>query len=153
MEQAKITITPAGQGYRLLVIELLNALKLPTADLPANIGHFYVALDGAQLAGVIGYEVYNPYFLLRSLAVAKAYRNQGVADKLVVKIEETAQEQRIEQIYLLTETAEHYFAKKGYIPVERSAVPEAVKRSTEFSHVCPQSAVAMVKKINTATKA
>jgi amino-acid N-acetyltransferase len=46
---------------------------------------------------------------------------------------------------LLTETAPGYFETKGYQQITRADVPEEVQQSSEFSHVCPQSAIVMKK--------
>jgi amino-acid N-acetyltransferase len=48
----------------------------------------------------------------------------------------------------LTETADKYFNKKGYRAIAREQVPEQIKASSEFNHVCPVSAVVMKKGIN-----
>jgi arsenate reductase (thioredoxin) len=46
---------------------------------------------------------------------------------------------------LLTETAEIFFARKGYHTVDRKDAPAEIQASSEFSHLCPSSAVLMKK--------
>jgi len=51
-------------------------------------------------------------------------------------------------IYLLTETAKPYFEKRSYTIVERDNTPDVIRRSSEFSHVCPVTAVVMKKTLD-----
>lgn len=129
------------------VIALLAAEKLPVDDLPETLDNFVVATDGETLTGVAGLEIYGQYGLLRSLAVDKAYRDKGIANNLLAQIEGLAKTEKLSAIYLLTETAPDYFFRKGYRVINRSSVPSEVQQSTEFSHVCPVSAIVMKKPI------
>ena len=141
-------IIPA-QHYRERIVNLLQSLKLPVADLPATLKNFYVAIHNDKLVGAIGLEVFEEYGLLRSLAVEESYRGRGIAGKLVDKIEALANELSIKELYLLTETAADYFQKKGYKKIERSAVVLPIRQSSQFKEVCPVSAVIMTKLILT----
>lgn len=129
------------------IIGLLRAEKLPVDDLPIDMSAFLVARNAAGLVGAIGMELYGRSALLRSMVVAPTERNKGIADQLVRALESLAAEKDVSNIYLLTETADKYFAKKGYTVVQRDEVPEAVKASSEFSHVCPSTAIVMRKDI------
>jgi amino-acid N-acetyltransferase len=62
-------------------------------------------------------------------------------------LEEQASSTGITTMYLLTETADKYFSKKGYSTITRGEVPDELKGSSEFSHVCPVSAVVMKKEL------
>jgi amino-acid N-acetyltransferase len=44
---------------------------------------------------------------------------------------------------LLTQTAEVFFANRGYRRIGRADAPQAVQASAEFRSLCPASAVAM----------
>ncbi|TSD66809.1 GNAT family N-acetyltransferase [Inquilinus sp. KBS0705] len=134
--------------HKAEVIALLETQKLPAADLPALLDNFTVAVDHDGLKGVIGLEIYGSYGLLRSLAVDEKHRDKGIASGLLQQLETDAAQKGLKAIYLLTETAQSYFERKGYEHVARMDIAEAVKASSEFSHVCPQSAIAMVKYIN-----
>jgi len=67
---------------------------------------------------------------------------------LVKTLEEQAIASGISDMYLLTETADKYFSKKGYHPINRDEVPTEVKASSEFSYVCPVSAIVMKKPLS-----
>jgi arsenate reductase (thioredoxin) len=127
--------------------QLLQQNKLPVEDI-GDLSHFLIVRTDKKITGVIGLEVYNQYGLLRSMATDAAYRNHGVAASLVDKLFQHAAELGLKEMYLLTETAEKYFEKKGFNRIERDNAPEAIKQSKEFSHLCPSSAVVMKKDIN-----
>lgn len=127
------------------IIDLLQSQQLPVADLPLILTDFFVVKDAGNIVGVIGMERYGAFGLLRSMAVHPGYRNQHIAAKLIEELEQKAQNTGIQAIYLLTETASGYFNRKGFITVQRDQVPDAVKSSSEFSHVCPVTAMVMAK--------
>jgi amino-acid N-acetyltransferase len=140
-------IIQAHQTHRQAIIELLKAEKLPVDDLPGNLDHFFVASIDDEIIGAIGLELYPPFGLLRSMVVQKDHRNQKVAEALVQTLEKHAINLKVSSIYLLTETASTYFDKRNYQRVERTDVPDEIKGSTEFSSVCPVSAIVMKKSL------
>lgn len=142
------TITQAYPGQRQAIIQLLQAEGLPVEDLPASFEHFFVAIDNEKVIGAIGLERYGDCGLLRSLVVDKAYRNKSIASLLMQALEKSAADMGITTMYLLTETAPQYFAKKGYQKCGRDDVPAELKASSEFSYVCPVSALVMKKQLN-----
>lgn len=142
-----MTIQKATEQTRAAVISLLQSQNLPSGDLPPVLENFLVAMEDDQVVGVIGLERYGSYGLLRSLVVHPDFRNRQIAEKLVQQLEETATATGIAALYLLTETAEKYFSKKGYTIISRSDVPQTMMQSSEFSHVCPASATVMKKEL------
>jgi amino-acid N-acetyltransferase len=136
----------ADPGDEVQIKRLLAECELPGADItPAHLQHFLVMRDGADLAGVIGLEVFGPVALLRSLAVPERWRGRGIGSQLAQKAEEHAWSGGVEAVYLLTTTAEGFFARRGYDKVDRDAVPGAIKETVEFQSLCPASAVCMVR--------
>jgi len=83
--------------------------------------------------------------LLRSLAVAPSYQQRGMGRRLVARLEREAQADDVEQLVLLTETAEKFFRAIGYEVIDRRHVPEDIKQSAEFRSLCPASAICMSK--------
>ena len=114
---------------------------------PSDLRHFLVMRDGTRLVGVVGLEVVGESSLLRSLAVLPRYRNKGIASELVRKMEEYARSKGIEKLYLLTITAEEFFAKQGYQEINRRSAPDALQVTTEFRSICPSTAICMVKRL------
>ena len=137
----------SATNYRDEIIVLLSAEKLPVADLPLSLNNFLVALQNNEVIGVVGMEVYDTSALLRSLAVHAAHRGQGIADQLLQNIASLGTLKGITELYLLTETAPAYFEKKGFVNITRAEVPDGVQQSSQFSNVCPQSAIVMKKHI------
>jgi amino-acid N-acetyltransferase len=67
----------------------------------------------------------------------------GLGWTLVTEILDLAKTRRVQDLYLLTETASMFFEKHGFEIVDRNCFPEPVKNSREFLLICPQSATAM----------
>jgi len=128
-------------------IVLLKAENLPVNDLPENLDGFFVATEGGEVVGMVGMEIYGNYGLLRSVAVPPHRRGQGIAGKLIRHVESAGKLKGLSALYLLTETAAEYFKNKGFIQISREQAPEEIKTSSEFSHVCPASAIVMEKPI------
>lgn len=137
-----------AKNFRDNVMKLLVSEKLPVADLSASLDNFIVIVDNDdELMGVAGLEIYGNCGLLRSVAVKPEYRNRGIANQLLQQLESQALSGNLNAIYLLTETASTYSVKKGYAKVERDNVPEEIQASSEFSHLCPSTAIVMEKKL------
>jgi amino-acid N-acetyltransferase len=143
----QIFITKASDNHRPMVIALLLTEKLPVEDLPTSLDHFFVALHEDKIIGAIGLEQYGNYALLRSMVVHTAHRNKHIASRLVEQLENYGKMLDISAMYLLTETAPAYFEQKGYQKITREEMPAALQASSEFSHVCPVSAIVMKKEL------
>jgi amino-acid N-acetyltransferase len=125
-------------------LALIKRNGLPIEDISTSTKLFSITKDN-EIAGTIGIEFYNQVALLRSLAVAKTYRSQGIGGKLVEYIEKFAKQNAVKELILLTTTASDYFSKRAYQTIERNHVPEEIKKCSEFSSTCPSSAVIMKK--------
>lgn len=131
------------------VLTLLKGAGLPTDDLTSAPGlHMWVLEADESLFGVIGLERFGAGALLRSLAVAAGYRQRGFGHQLVARLERDAQADGVEQLVLLTETAENFFRGLGYEAIDRRYVPEEIQQSAEFRSLCPASAVCMTKSLS-----
>ena len=127
---------------------ILEACGLEHRDIhPSQLKHFLVARDKAALTlkGVVGLEPKDTVGLLRSLAVVETNRRRGLATRLVDKIEVYARTQSVSTLYLLTLTAEDFFAARGYNKTDRDSAPSALQETTEFKSLCPQTATCMKK--------
>jgi len=56
-------------------------------------------------------------------------------------------ERGIDAVYLLTETAQDFFPRFGFITIERSEVPPALHESAEWTTACASTAQAMAKRL------
>jgi amino-acid N-acetyltransferase len=129
------------------VESLLSASDLPVAGVRDNFSSFIVAEDQGEIAGAIGLEEFGSVALLRSAVVSPAHRGTGIGTRLVERILEHAEEAGIEEVYLLTTSAEEYFPRLGFVRTTRSAVPTALKESREFQGACPETAAVMTRRV------
>jgi amino-acid N-acetyltransferase len=139
-----------GQSGDLsVVLQLLKGAGLPTADLTsADEFRTWLLEEQGSVLGVVGLERFGSNALLRSLAVLPEYRKRGLGHQLVARLEFDARADGIQQLVLLTETAEAFFRGLGYAVTDRSQVSEELKRSAEFRSLCPVSAVCMSKALH-----
>ena len=129
------------------VENLLSANSLPLDGVKENFSTFVVAEDRGKIAGAIGLEQFGRAALLRSAVVSPEYRGTGVGRRLVEQVLERAEKGGIEELFLLTTTAEKYFPRFGFARTTRSNVPAALKASAEFQGACPDTAVVMKPRI------
>ena len=131
------------------VMNLLAECALPNADISAQkLEHFFACGAEKNPGGVVGVELYGEVALLRSLAVKAGARGKGCGKRLVQEAEQHAARSGVKRLYLLTTTAEKFFAGLGYATVDRASVPDAIRATTEFSTLCSASAAVMAKQIN-----
>jgi N-acetylglutamate synthase-like GNAT family acetyltransferase len=97
--------------------------------------------------GFAGIEVHGTDALLRSLITLPPLRQQGVGGAMIDKMEVEARARGASAIYLLTNDAVSFFAKRGYAPCGRDGVPAAIAATAQFARLCPASATVMVKQV------
>ena len=131
------------------VRQLLSAAGLPIDDVgPRLLQHFLIAELDDEIIGLVGLQVYDSKGLLRSLVVALNYRNAGLGERLIRALESAAQAVGISELWLLTIDAERFFARHGFNIVSRETVPEAIRKSAEFTELCAHSAHLMMKDLS-----
>ncbi|MHA1242941.1 MAG: arsenic resistance N-acetyltransferase ArsN2 [Candidatus Heimdallarchaeota archaeon] len=128
--------------------QLLQLVKLPIGGVKENIDNFLVVKKNSALVkGCIGLEVYSEYALLRSAAVHPENQNQGIGKKLTEEIIAHAKKIGIKKLFLITDTAEGYFKKKGFTVVQENEIPASVKQSVEFTFQCAKTGKTMMLEI------
>ncbi|MFZ6008703.1 MAG: arsenic resistance N-acetyltransferase ArsN2 [Bacteroidota bacterium] len=127
---------------------LLKSSNLPADDLDFKKDLLVGYYEGGALVGTGGLEIYGAYALLRSLSVRMGIRGKSVGTAITEYLLTEAKKKNLKGIFLLTETAHGFFLKKGFKDVPRDKVPDEVKASSEFSHVCPTTAAVMYLAIN-----
>ena len=135
------------------VESLLSTSDLPLDGVKDNFSNFVVAEDDGEIAGAIGLEEFGAVALLRSAVVSPEHRGSGIGRRLVERLLEGAEVAGIEELYLLTTTADQYFPRFGFTRTTRSAVPDAVKASAEFQGACPDTAIVMTRRVGAAARA
>ena len=130
------------------ILELLKDSGLPVEDLvPTSPAQFHVATKGDATAGCVGIELIGRCALIRSLAVRKTNRGEGIGSRLLQSAEDLCRQKGIRAVYLLTLTAEPFFARRGYRRIERDSAPDEIAETTEFASVCPVSSAFMMKRL------
>lgn len=128
------------------ILDLLETNGLPIVDYDLHRIHALVAVDDGDLVGHGGLELHGDAALLRSVAVLEARRGEGIAETIVnALIADLPGEVR--NVFLLTESAEEYFMRRGFAVVDRKDVPPLIATTSEFSELCPGSATLMVKSL------
>lgn len=131
----------------LPLLGLLKSVNLPTQGVKKHLQHFKVMVIDETLVGTVGLEIYGRKALLRSLAVVKEHQGKGYGNFLYQAILTEALQKNISELFLLTETAQTFFAARGFKAVSREQVDRRVKTSREFLEACPESAVCMHLKL------
>jgi amino-acid N-acetyltransferase len=126
------------------VTVLLASAGLPTEDLTEqHCEHFFYLGTADAPSGLVGLEIFGEVALLRSLVVAPAERGRGTGSALVSRAEQAARDAGSGTIYLLTTTAETFFASRGYQRTPRESAPPAIRATREFAGLCPASSAFM----------
>ena len=127
-------------------IALLTDAGLPSDDVAAlDFAHFLGIGDPDHPDGVVGLEVFGDVALLRSLVLRPDRRGTGEGRLLVDAVEAHARTHGITRLYLLTSTAEAFFAHLGYARTARETAPDSIRTTREFASLCPSTAAFMVK--------
>jgi len=127
---------------------MLNANDLLYSDVSLGDGKiFFGCRSGKHWLGLVGLECHGDSALLRSLLVEQRARKRGLGGQLVGYCEKFCKDQRISTLYLLTETAQPFFSKLGYVTACREHAPSAINATRQASSLCSKEAVMMLKHI------
>ena len=135
-----MTISVADKGDMPAILALLEGSGLPQDGLADHVATTLAARIGDRVVGSAALELYGAAELLRSVAVDRSLRGQGLGQQLTRAALDLARQRGVKQLYLLTETAGGFFPRFGFRPIARSAVDPAVRQSVEFTSACPVSA-------------
>lgn len=138
-----VTLRAADDAGLTYVERLLDDAGLPSEDVRTTPGSVYLGVDGGERIGCGGIEAYGSDGLLRSVVVEDTHRGRGYGTALCDALEAEAADSDVETLYLLTTTAEAFFAGRGYERVVRSDAPPSIRETTEFSSLCPASATCL----------
>jgi amino-acid N-acetyltransferase len=147
-----IAISAAAPEDAAAIAALLREAELPHEDFAGHLANFLVARRAGAVVGAVGFERHGRSALLRSLVVAPALRGAGLGDQLVRRLAAEARRKGVKRFYLLTTTAEAFFARRGFQKIARRAVSAAIAATREFNSLCPVSAVCMTRAVEAAAK-
>jgi len=137
-------LVAATGDLKKTVVALLEENDLPVSDLDFG-KHLFALLHKDSAVGTGGLEFFGNCALLRSVSVKKDLHGQGLGKLITKELEEICKKEGINCLYLLTTTARDFFIKAGYEEIDRECVPSSIKNTSQFSSVCPSSAIVMRK--------
>jgi len=119
------------------VEELLRGAGLPVPAPDDPEVHFVVIADEDGVAACAGWETYGELALVRSVAVRKRSRGQGLGRRVVEAVLRALEDLRVRDVTLVTIDAAAFFRPLGFEAIERAEVPGPVRASPEFRiHDC-----------------
>lgn len=117
------------------------SLPVPSPDVQRK---WWVKTDRARRPiAVIGIEPYQSSALLRSLVVAAPHRGRYYGSGLVWTVLHDLQSEGTQDVYLLTTTAQAFFASWGFVAITRDQAPPLIQSSDEMQGACDLSATLM----------
>lgn len=140
--RVEIARVPDIPGIRwLLEFERLSVDFLAEA----TIGTFLVCRDKSGVAGTISLQIFQGAGLLRSLVVDHYMRGRGMGGHLARAAERRARRAGVDRMYLLTTTAEEFFAARGYRIIAPSEAPVWIQNALRSTEADVAAAVWMFK--------
>lgn len=141
----------AESAHYTAVAALLENADLATADLDSALTGFVVLLDNGRVVAAGGLETLGANTaaggLIRSVVVDPAFQSRGIGKRIHQRLEQDARDRNLADLYLLTDTAESFFAQLGYAPMARDSAPAELQAVPQFAWLCPANAVVMHKRI------
>ena len=141
-----LRIKHAQLGDQEDISGLLSEFMLPLEGLE-NTKMWVLQEDNGNIAGTAGLEIWGKNGLLRSVAVKKNLQKRGCGTCLVNYVINEARKNEINDLFLLTQTAQPFFRKMGFRKIESSHVTGGIKDSAEFKGACPKTATLMRLKL------
>lgn len=143
INKIELRLQPATVHNLALIQQWLEQNRLPSSDIPIVLDKLFLGYLASEVVGIGGVEDYGEYGLLRSLVIAETFRGKGYGQVLCQSLANQARIQGIQELYLLTATADSFFEKNGFERVDRQSAPDVLQQTTQFSQLCPSSAVCM----------
>jgi amino-acid N-acetyltransferase len=135
---------PAAAGDLPAIRALLEGADLFASDAEERLEDLVVArAEAAGVVGVAGLEVAGADALLRSVAVAPQRRGRAIGTLLTAVLVARARRAGASAVWLLTETADGFFASLGFERAERSRVPASLEARPAVAGCATERAVAM----------
>lgn len=127
--------------------ELLEESDLPSDGLKEILAHSLVAEADGQLVGAIALDPRGRSGLLRFLVVESSHQGQRLGTALSARLINAARLLGVEKLYLLTTTAEAFFAPAGYKVADLRTIPPEIRKTEQFGNMSPLNATCMVRDI------
>lgn len=139
-------IRPARSSDLPAIRALLAAAGLPGEDVASHVATAIVGVQGRRVVACGALEPLGRAVLLRSVAVAPECRGRGWGARVTDELLALAGALGMPEAWLLTTTAERWFAARGFDKAARDSAPPALRRTAQFTTLCPATAALMVKR-------
>lgn len=143
-----ITVGPASGGDLGAIKQLLAGSLLPSRDVGGAHQRFIAASEGGRLIGCAGLQVAGQDGLVRSMAVHWTRRNAGLGSRLHERLLFEAVLAGVRTLYVVTSTAEDFFAGHGFRKIAPQAVPPELQASEEFTAFVPGGSTVMSRPVS-----
>jgi N-acetylglutamate synthase-like GNAT family acetyltransferase/protein-tyrosine-phosphatase len=147
-EGTTISIGPASGGEFDGIKRLLIGSLLPSRDVGGANQRFIAARENGRLIGCAGLQVAGQDGLVRSVAVHWTRRNAGLGSRLHERLLYEATLAGVRTLYVVTTTAEEFFAGHGFRKVAAGAVPAELQASEEFTAFVPGGSTVMSRPVS-----
>lgn len=114
------------------IAALLTRCDLPPGEAFSLVNEFKVALADGRIVACGAAEKLGESVLIRCVAVEPAYRNRGIASRLVECLLMRARSAGARSVYLVTTTAPTYFSRWGFLLIAAERTPEDIRVSSAF---------------------
>ena len=142
---SEICFRRAEKADASAVEKFLAGNERPIDGAAEHLERFWLATWAGQIIGSAGLEIYGEVALLRSVAVSRNWRRQGIGRALVERTLQDAKGRGVGAVYLLTANAGRYFESLGFRALSKTDAPKALLASLEFQGACPASDILMVQ--------
>lgn len=135
-------IREAIEADKAYIFSLLERTGLTTTGIE-DVTSFRICQKDGKTAGCFGIVHSGDGAMLRSFAVEPEMQGTGIGSFMAVQSMKYAIENEIMPMYLLTNTADKFFAKFGFVEITREDIPKILMDSTALGEYCPCSSVCM----------
>ena len=125
------------------LVASLGAAGLPTEDLADGKGSFFAFALGGRAVGYAGFELHGEDALLRSVVVLQDMRGRGHGRSIARETLARAGSAGARRAYLLTTTAEAFFTREGFVPIDRGTAPAAILATRQATTICASAPLLM----------
>lgn len=112
------------------VTSVLMKCGLSYEDIAAESLQDFIVKEGLEPVGVAGLGIFGSVALVGSVGVDAAYRSRGLGLNLLTAVEARAKE-GVDQVYLLTNEAQRFFSKHGYMAIQRCSAPAGIQACSQ----------------------
>ncbi|WP_155301183.1 GNAT family N-acetyltransferase [Cupriavidus necator] len=141
--QTDVRLRSASPSDWPQIAALLDQCSLHSDDPLPSVESFHVALCDVRIVGCAAAERHGTSIVIRSVAVDPAYRDRGVASRLVEALLMHARGTEVRHALLLSASAPAYFARWGFSHIPVDEAPAEVQGSAEFRNAVQTSALCM----------